>query len=169
MTFPVKQSQRQAGKRAASHGQSQMRQGFQALDKQVPHRAWRPVRNDIRQKGAAVAGIEASCIGLRWESPALHATPLPQDDKAKSKSKATDRSVRPTRSKSKSKSRPVSAEARRQGRGTRGYAILAAIRKRSRDGEIGRRSGLKIRRSERTVGVRFPLPAPSPTHSRAVS
>src|ERR1700688_4769749 len=30
-----------------------------------------------------------------------------------------------------------------------------------RDGEIGRRSGLKIRRSERTVGVRFPLPAPS--------
>jgi hypothetical protein len=29
-----------------------------------------------------------------------------------------------------------------------------------RDGEIGRRSGLKIRRSERTVGVRFPLPAP---------
>ncbi len=31
----------------------------------------------------------------------------------------------------------------------------------SRDGEIGRRSGLKIRRSERTVGVRFPLPAPT--------
>jgi hypothetical protein len=31
----------------------------------------------------------------------------------------------------------------------------------SRDGEIGRRSGLKIRRSERTVGVRFPLPAPA--------
>ncbi len=30
-----------------------------------------------------------------------------------------------------------------------------------RDGEIGRRSGLKIRRSERTVGVRFPLPAPT--------
>src|ERR1700691_485119 len=31
----------------------------------------------------------------------------------------------------------------------------------SRDGEIGRRSGLKIRRSEGTVGVRFPLPAPT--------
>ncbi len=30
-----------------------------------------------------------------------------------------------------------------------------------RDGEIGRRSGLKIRRSERTVGVRFPFPAPT--------
>ena len=31
----------------------------------------------------------------------------------------------------------------------------------SRDGEIGRRSGLKIRRGESSVGVRFPLPAPS--------
>src|SRR5579862_2526962 len=30
----------------------------------------------------------------------------------------------------------------------------------SRDGEIGRRSGLKIRRGESSVGVRFPLPAP---------
>ena len=29
-----------------------------------------------------------------------------------------------------------------------------------RDGEIGRRSGLKIRRGESSVGVRFPLPAP---------
>ena len=37
-------------------------------------------------------------------------------------------------------------------------------RKSGRDGEIGRRSGLKIRRSERTVGVRFPLPAPPETH-----
>src|SRR6266849_1610551 len=34
-----------------------------------------------------------------------------------------------------------------------------------RDGEIGRRSGLKIRRGESSVGVRFPLPAPSATHS----
>src|SRR5258708_29702556 len=41
-----------------------------------------------------------------------------------------------------------------------GYAILTTISKHGRDGEIGRRSGLKIRRSERTVGVRFPLPAP---------
>jgi hypothetical protein len=32
-----------------------------------------------------------------------------------------------------------------------------------RDGEIGRRSGLKIRRAERPVGVRFPLPAPTIT------
>src|SRR6516165_6615265 len=32
-----------------------------------------------------------------------------------------------------------------------------------RDGETGRRSGLKIRRPERVVGVRFPLPAPSNT------
>ena len=31
----------------------------------------------------------------------------------------------------------------------------------SRDGEIGRRSGLKIRRGESSVGVRFPLPAPA--------
>ena len=30
-----------------------------------------------------------------------------------------------------------------------------------RDGEIGRRSGLKIRRPERVVGVQVPLPAPS--------
>ncbi len=32
-----------------------------------------------------------------------------------------------------------------------------------RDGEIGRRSGLKIRRGESSVGVRFPLPAPGPS------
>ncbi len=29
-----------------------------------------------------------------------------------------------------------------------------------RDGETGRRSGLKIRRTERSVGVQVPLPAP---------
>ena len=45
------------------------------------------------------------------------------------------------------------------------YARMIA----SRDGEIGRRSGLKIRRSERTVGVRFPLPAPTnPLTERSV-
>ena len=35
-----------------------------------------------------------------------------------------------------------------------------SIARQGRDGEIGRRSGLKIRRGESSVGVRFPLPAP---------
>ena len=39
----------------------------------------------------------------------------------------------------------------------------------SRDGEIGRRSGLKIRRSERTVGVRFPLPAPAQINEKMIT
>ena len=38
--------------------------------------------------------------------------------------------------------------------------VVSCVTLAGRDGEIGRRSGLKIRRSERTVGVRFPLPAP---------
>ena len=47
-----------------------------------------------------------------------------------------------------------------------GYGCASGVMSRKvvggRDGEIGRRSGLKIRRGESSVGVRFPLPAPSP-------
>ncbi len=38
-----------------------------------------------------------------------------------------------------------------------------------RDGETGRRSGLKIRRPERVVGVRVPLPAPSKPGNAALA
>src|ERR1035437_5412399 len=44
--------------------------------------------------------------------------------------------------------------------------VFKCLYLKSRDGEIGRRSGLKIRRSERTVGVRFPLPAPARLRDR---
>jgi hypothetical protein len=119
--------------------------GSSAPDKQVPHRAWRPVRNDILLAGGdlpqglrpdsmfvelcgtdeavpfLVVKTAKKCIGpsasLRAGSSSgvarvCEATPLPQDDKrnrhdrsctfpsksrSRSRSKATDRSVRPTR------------------------------------------------------------------------